>query len=534
MSSARDRDTGRFLTRQPRDPVALYDVVRDVALAAADASAQPFDPALITQRLWNQAKRSLPGYTAMPNANEICRQLGAPGPPLPWRHVLTVALDPERSSERVHTALTATEDDDTVGEERIFFSLNRVVRFLGQKTLSTVDYSTGRERMIERDRRRRNGGALEQQLLTVGQILRFTNDSWPGACTIAGLPVHEQPRRQAVPVIDAGIRYSQATGYLPSYVHLEQFARGRFSLERRPRNRSWLTVVEEIAARIREQGLPEPPPYDPRRNPAWDGTDPTASEDDPPPRKDKLSDAELTVWAARFLGQLGAGERPTVAAWRAFEKKAGAPNYSVVRRRGGLAELVKRAGRKGAVEKARAEVARQAAPTPERLAQRERDKWLRKAESPSAQQALQVIRRLGEAAPGEIARELGINTNSLTPHIRALRTAGLIEPTSPIISPRTRYRIPGTNAGTPSQEEAQALLREATGAPARRVYRELELLGEATVVQLAARTGLSKASMRNRLRALVSTGFVTSESRGVRGGGHVIVYRPSGKPLPES
>src|ERR1022692_2236394 len=119
MSSAPLRKaTGRFVSQNPRDPFALYEVVRVVAIkaaalvnAAAAAGAIPITPDEVTMVQWNAAREYVEGFGVIQSAAQICALLpDRDGKPFRWRALLKLAFD-ERSIERVHQARQGVLDD---------------------------------------------------------------------------------------------------------------------------------------------------------------------------------------------------------------------------------------------------------------------------------------------------------------------------------------------------------------------------------------------------------------------------------------
>src|SRR5436309_4326047 len=88
---------GRYAT--VRNPLVLFEIVREVALVAARRDGDPFkDPRAVAQAAWNSARRALAEqYEHIPQANEVCRQLcDRNGKPWPWRDLLALVFDERR------------------------------------------------------------------------------------------------------------------------------------------------------------------------------------------------------------------------------------------------------------------------------------------------------------------------------------------------------------------------------------------------------------------------------------------------------
>lgn len=538
---ARHQKTGRFTRQVPGDPLRLYDAVREVALEWSRTQPDPVDPALISQREWNRVKNVC--TAGVPNANEVCRQLGGRSGPLPWRHVLDLALDDTRDNEAVHRALTGTPDDDTVDEERVFFSLRRVALELGQDWLSIPDYLAGYDKLVRGDRRRRHGrDAVEQQLLTVSQILHFVNHDWPRACLIAGLRTYGDAapeRERAVSSVEALVRLHRRTGGWASYHRLGKFAREHgFALEGRPRNRGWHDVVEEARQRIRREDGVEPPAYDGHTQATWEPpAEPLLEPGDMPAiSRPSYERPELVLHVIDFLEQLAQGERASQHAWHVFARRTGAPSTMALRTGGGLRALVKEASRPGARQRAELELAAIRNPTPaQRQEQEERDLQAR-AGAPQAQELLRAIRERQGATVKELRVLVGWESNAtVRVWLRPLRESGLVKPLRAATHGFEVRYVPAEDESRPLLENDPAAIRSATTPISRAIHAELVKLESAEALEIAERTGQNRNVVSRLLMKMLHTGFVQMDVRPNPRSkkGRTFVYTPTGRPLPD-
>lgn len=246
-------------------PEVLCEAVRDVALEAdARRPNTAGDARSVKQREWNSARRLLATtYGALPQANEVCRQLSdRDGKPFPWRDLLELVLD-DRRSVRKTLDERRSEPDRIIGPEIVRLALRRVAMRLEVRTLRPDDYERGRGAILERMSGRR-ALALRRQLPTVGQIEVACDGGWDGALAIAGLDRREAvvPRARAPVSLADGITLFYARhGFLPTHRQLDEFAQaGSFALRSKSAG-PWADAIRDGTERIRELGLPDPPRY---------------------------------------------------------------------------------------------------------------------------------------------------------------------------------------------------------------------------------------------------------------------------------
>jgi predicted ArsR family transcriptional regulator len=538
-TTERNEGSGRFSRRQLRDPVDLYMEVRAVALEWAEAQPEPVDPRWVSQREWNRVKQASVQFEHLPNANEVCRQLGTRGTPLPWDLVLEIAFNDEQDTEMVHRALAATAMDDTIGDERVFFSMRRIALELGKTWLSSLDYRDGYELLVSKDRRRHAGGTLQEQLLTFSQIYEYVEFDWSRACEIAELDT--PPPLRGVPVVDALLRLYRTTGSWGSYDTLQRFARDHgFAVSTRPA-KPWIEVVEEARDVVRRDDEIEPPAYKPYQPPTWDKpAEPMLEPGDLPAQiRRRYVDAEILLSVIRFLEQLGPGERPTGPRYETFARATGAPSLSTLANRGFM-DLIAKAKKRGAKQQAERELEEIRNPTPEQRARQEKERFEELATDPRAQQLLDAIRALGGATTDELLAHFKGRDNSslgslsaIHVWLRPLRDTGRVSVVRTEKAFELRYMIAGTEPPPPGVDDPEAV-RKATTKTCRKIHALLVADGPADSKTLAAKIGSDPTMLGKRLTRLVNAGFVTSEMTTTPGRqGRSFVYTATAKPMPE-
>lgn len=266
------RSEGSGRARSRYDRLELYDVVRDVALAAGEQAlklGEKLDPLLLTQDVWDAA-RERSGYPDAPSARQVCWRLrDQRNRPFAWRELLELVFDPEADIQQVEVARTRRPRLLRVAPDAVWYSLRRVAG--EEPTITLHEYAQGYQRLIREDRRRRPPGTvgIEDVLLTPGQVL-YECGSWPDALRRAGLEVRsEHYTAGRVSLKEAALRFTQEVGALPTPKLLRFFAQQQgFALENIDHSRTWATRLQDYRAYISEQGLSEPPEYIPAQTAA--------------------------------------------------------------------------------------------------------------------------------------------------------------------------------------------------------------------------------------------------------------------------
>jgi hypothetical protein len=463
----RSEKTGRARSRY--DGLDLYEIVREVALVAVDLAererGERLDPRLLTEAVWDKALPSSP-YPDAPKAKKVCERLAdRDGDAFPWRELLTAVLDPKTDVAQLDVARTRSEALIALTPDAVYFSLNLVAQKRGQTTLTISDYARAYDELIAADRRRRtHAGALQDALLTVGQIVKVCG-SWPDALRHAGLQVNaEHYTAGRVSLREAALLFHAEVGVLPTTKLLRSFAALQgFAVEDVDWSRSWAVHIAEFRDHIKKQTGTAPAEYVPARTTAawnvWlDAHAEQLAEDSRIPGRVQDADpsdagidhgeggrttTELASRAYRkkrfwplkseILEQLhaflawelpnGLTKRTTTAYKRWAQEAHGRPSLDSVQKFGSLEALLKEARRDGAVERAREQEAKAARKAPADRAARLHCKHVG---SPKGQALLALLRESGEPTRAELERELGWPQRTVNTYLAWLVEAGAI------------------------------------------------------------------------------------------------------------
>jgi predicted transcriptional regulator len=276
-------------------------------------------------------------------------------------------------------------------------------------------------------------------LPTRGQIETACEGSWERALELAGLqPPSAADAGPPVALIDALLRFYEAEGYLPGYVELAEAARRQGMSLERPEGRRWPDLVEEAQREAIRRGLPQPPPYGTR--PARGGKDARSRRCEGPATKGIYTRVQVLERVREFDAGLPAATSATDKQWRDFQRgRAGVPSLNVLRRHGGLRELLREASRPEWRERAEEED-RRAIRRPVWLGGRPRSDKIDHIEA--------LIRERGEASARELAEALDYSIHVVRYFLRQLKEAGRIKPTQAYAQAKNqRYRAASTGDG---------------------------------------------------------------------------------------
>ncbi|MGA2455609.1 MAG: hypothetical protein ABSG93_19055 [Solirubrobacteraceae bacterium] len=303
-----------------QDPLVLLDGVREVA-----ALASPADPEAATQRAFDAERERSSEHAALPPARRITEQLR-----LPWREVLAVAHAPDGEQNKLLATKTREPEQDWLSDEHVAAVLQIAATRLRTDTLSRGEYRTERSRILEENRRR----SVRKGLLlpTDNQIVLYVG-SWEAALGLAGLRTTWTPgpttRGKAPTLVELIDRFYDAHGLEPSNTVLQQFARANAVPFPAAHTRSpFKTARAEWRRQRQAQGLPEA-----RRvaraargqkatDYSYDVGDTVRPEEQ---RRNKWTREDCVEWVAKYIGQLGTGERSTAAGytdWAATQELA--------------------------------------------------------------------------------------------------------------------------------------------------------------------------------------------------------------------
>jgi hypothetical protein len=440
---ARRAKSGRFLAR--RNPLALYEIVHEVAIVAARRDDQSRkDPRLVAQAAFNSARRALePVYGSIPQAHEICRQLSdRSGLPFPWRELLDLVFDDSRDNKRVHEE-RLSEPDRPLSERHVVVALIRIAYHLGRETLLPHEYDEGRQTLLAAASSRAQRELLARQLPTRGQIEQYCGRDWDRALAIAGLsprPAAEPPRAAGLPLIEAIVLFYAGHGYLPTSAELEDNAReSGHSLESR-KGRVWRDYIDAAQDEIAERGMPTPPAYGMKvASEGWPAVEVNFT-DAPKRRQRRYDHIQVLEAVGRFVAALGS-QSPTHSRYRSFARQTSAPSLKVIVAHGGLDELVAEVGRSGWQDRAESWVDPRLPHEDERMAIA-RERIAARALTPRAEAVAEVIKRRGETTAQVIADELGWKITKVRDCLSVLKAAGRIVATQEFAQSRKQtYRL---------------------------------------------------------------------------------------------
>lgn len=228
--------SGTFATKLPRDERTVFEIIRQLALRAAECYEK--DPTEVTQAECDScadAEGLVEQFGPIPLIHKLLEQVpGRDGKPYRYRKLLRDLFDEERSFEHVRREMVTAADWPDLDEGHIDYALNRVADFKEVTTFSPATYDVYRDDLIRDEaRHRRSAKTMTRRLPTSDQIIRFygvegdVDDGaaaetataiWNRALQAHGLesqPI-ESWQARAVRVPEAIRRFYEKTGLLPS------------------------------------------------------------------------------------------------------------------------------------------------------------------------------------------------------------------------------------------------------------------------------------------------------------------------------
>lgn len=266
----------------------------------------------MSQRAFDAARKHSRDHADLPGAKRIAELLG-----LRWRQVLVVAHAPEAEQNKLLATKTREPEQDWLSEEHVAAVLGIVAARLGVDTVSLSEYRVERSRILEENRSRAAFGH-ELLLPTDEQIMVFVG-AWDDALRLAGLRATRErgptKRGKAPPLPDLMDRFHDEYGHEPSAKALREFARGNGIPYPAARERSaFKTAREEWRKRRHANGLPEAAVVKRaggRGHKAPDYSRDVGAARPEERRRDRWSREDCVAWVARYVSQLGPGERST-------------------------------------------------------------------------------------------------------------------------------------------------------------------------------------------------------------------------------
>jgi hypothetical protein len=425
------RKNGRFAGH--RNPLELYEIVRVVAeIAAARDDDRSKDPATVTHAAFNSARRAHePEVGAIPQANEICRQLADfNGVPFAWGELLALVFDPGRNIKKTHEQ-RLSEPDRILTEGHVLYAVFRVASWLAVTTLLPHEYDAARESLLEQARKEGRELAIRRVLPSRHQVENACGGSWDRVLEVAGLSprvLSAPPVPQGLPIVDALVAFYCGRGYLPTQRELEEAGRLSGYAYEGQKGRKWAPLLEEARNQIAALGLPAPPPYG-NTQPAADWEPLTLDLAEAPARNKRwYSHVEVVEEVRRFVPTLG-GASPTHSRWRSFSSgKQGTPSLTVITEHGGIVKLIREASRPDWQQRAE-EWVDPRRPTEDARAAVEAERLRARAMTPRADEVFGAIGRRGEVSAQVIADELGWSVNKVRDCLRLLKDADRVAQT---------------------------------------------------------------------------------------------------------
>jgi hypothetical protein len=315
------------------DALLLIRGVREVA-----GQADPENPAQVSQRRFDAARKQTARYGSLPLAKDIAHRLR-----LPWREVLLLAHTPtEQQAHRLGRAQSRPEQD-WLTPEQIAYVLRVIAARLKTGTLTPAQYRDERARMLALSETRWLHGR-RLRLPTDDQI-RLAAGDWDHALVLARLAprlgLGDQGHGKYAPsTADVLERAYEAHGTELTSKEIWTFVKANGIPYGRERGRLWAECVAEWKQQRTGRGLDVPagpPPLDQRP----DYTQPVGAALPGEQRRRDWSDlSECLPFIIAYLEQLPAGARSTrlgYADWARTQTEA--PAYSCFDQHGGWERL---------------------------------------------------------------------------------------------------------------------------------------------------------------------------------------------------
>ncbi len=320
--------------------------------------AKPSVPETVSQRAFDDARARSAAHADLPSARRISEQLG-----LPWREVLEIAHAPEEThGHRLGRKEAAEFSQAWLTREYVAFALRLVARRLNADTLTPGQYRAERDALLRADEKRWLHG--RQLLLPNDEQIRAAMSgspggasaagTWDAALNLAGLAANEQapskPTQRILTRVEVMERFHDAYGEAPSLLTLAAFARGNNLPMSDEGGRKWTESYAEWEEQRRARGLPEPRVVERRggrrdRKPRDYSRNVGAARTGEELHKRRWADADTcTAWIARYLAELGPGQRSTVRGYDDWARtQPGAPRASKFGQHGGWEKLRRKA-----------------------------------------------------------------------------------------------------------------------------------------------------------------------------------------------
>jgi hypothetical protein len=330
----KDLNVAKKAVTQPGSPRfrSSYDLRGLISIVAAVAPvALPEDPAKVPQRRYDAA-RATAGYPDAPTAKQTAARLG-----MPWKEVLSLALDPTRSVDSVLGERGGEEDQLWLTAEDVRAALRIVARRLNKTTLKPVEYRLERRRMLDAAKRSYRHHS-ELSLPTSNQI-ETTAGSWAEALVIAGLKPRQVVGAAGIPITAVLELFLETHGFIATFEQMEAFARvQQFPLANR--RKPFTTYIAELQDERAEWGKWTPAKSLRGMEPKLDTPAPglvglLACYPEAQKRKKRWTSEECIRALAQLLAEWPNDRRLTENAYQDYSRgRADLPSLSTIQRTG--------------------------------------------------------------------------------------------------------------------------------------------------------------------------------------------------------
>lgn len=472
MSSSLERlparnTRGAFAT--PRNPVDLYSIVRDVALAAAAADPDPLkSPAEVSERAWDAARWSLvASWGKVAVARQVCMDLrDRDGRPYKWRELLADVFRDEIDYAQHHGQRVSARDR-SLTDEHVFWALNHVAHFLAVRSLRPHEYETGRRQLLEQNTGSEMNRRQWECVLPTGNQLTTHAKTWDRALELAELDPREAVERREVPSPSELIaRFFLRHGHLPLERRFKDFLNQEELACAAWQHRSWDSWCVEACDLLAAQGFPRPVPHPSKSGP--DGWQAINADLSGLPKKGIAEYSRLQVLEAvcEFKFSLEPRATPTDKRYQAFSNRRNkVPGLRVVQSHGGLQQLLREIALPDWHERALAEqqaladqaAKEQTAAAERKLAERELAKLQPRRRDPETKmRLLRLLQEQGALPSRDIVDALKLSRMAVRENAAQLEALALVTGTEANLkSPNRRYVL--TPAGVEALKDELAL-----------------------------------------------------------------------------
>ena len=319
----------------------LLQRVGEVARAANAA-----EPEGVTQREFDAARQRDERFADVPVARDVARKMD-----LPWHEVTELAQAPASTQQRRLSRKEGEERQDWLSPEHVAAVLRIVAARLGLTSLTQVEYSAERERMLAENRRR--GPLLlptEEQIRLAMRREVHGNPhhgtpragTWGRALKVAGLETNPKPKRKAVgrKQVELLERAYDAFGTQLTNDEIVVFAKANGIPYTPDTSRKWTESVAEWKRGRRKRGLPVPA-GPPRRRERPDYSADVGAARAGERRTTKWSREACVAALVEYVEHFPSGQRAGADQYRTWvTAQPQAPDLGTLNRHGGWSKLL--------------------------------------------------------------------------------------------------------------------------------------------------------------------------------------------------